>query len=129
MWQNVVPKKNRLKIAILLAFLPTIAGTLELLAICRVCGRLAINAKRRARDKTRAQKCKMDRVLTIDEAAALLGRSKRNVLSLQERGLLPRVIPPGGKRGKGVPASAVDEFIRRCTTTPEPRTGKAVARD
>ena len=68
----------------------------------------------------------MDRILSIAEAATRLARSKRNVLSLQERGLLPRAIPPGGKRGKGVPESAVEDFIRRCTVT-IPAPGKAVA--
>ena len=67
-----------------------------------------------------------DRILTLTEAARLLGRSKRNVHLLQEQGALPRVSPPGLKRGRGIPHSAVLAFIQACTRV-SPSTGKAVA--
>ncbi len=67
-----------------------------------------------------------DRVLTLTEAGRMLGRSKRNVFLLQEQGILPRIIPPGRKRGRGIPDSAVRAFIQSCTRV-SPAAGKAVA--
>ena len=67
-----------------------------------------------------------DRVLTITEAARMLGRSKRNTHLLQEQGILPRILPPGRKRGRGIPESAVRLFIQQCTRI-SPAPGKAVA--
>lgn len=67
-----------------------------------------------------------DRVLTLTEAARMLGRSRRNVFLLQEQGILPRILPPGRKRGRGIPESAVRVFIQNCTRV-SPAPGKAVA--
>ena len=67
-----------------------------------------------------------DRILTTEEVAKMLGRSKRNIYLLQQQGILPRIMPPGRVRGSGIPYSAVLAFIQKYTQV-SPTTGREVA--